>query len=79
MSKDQKSVTWDDFIAKNIVTWSGTIADIESIGDSIVVYGGDNYNGEDWSTISTEKKDMMPFTFIVELKDSLTGNCMKVK
>lgn len=69
LPKDQKSVTWDDFMAKNIVTWSGTIADLEAIGDSIVVYGGNNYNGEDWSTISTEKKDMMPFTFIVELKD----------
>lgn len=66
---DQKSVTWTDFMSKNTVTWSGTISDLEAIRDSIVVYGGENYNGEDWLTISTEKKDLLPYTFIVELKD----------
>ena len=69
LPKDQKSDTWDSFMNGNIVTWSGTIVDLEAIGDSIVVYGGEGYNGEDWTTISTEKKDMMPYTFIVELKD----------
>lgn len=28
-----------------------------------------NTGNEDWLTISTKKKDMMPYTFIVELKD----------
>lgn len=69
LPKDQKTATWDSFMAKKIVTWSGTIADLDAIGDSIVVYGGKNYKNEDWLTISTKKKDMMPYTFIVELKD----------
>ncbi|MFS0871749.1 hypothetical protein [Paenibacillus xylanilyticus] len=57
---------------EKIVNWSGIIADLEAIGDTIVVYGGDNYNGEDWATISTEKVDMMSYTFIVELKGGET-------
>lgn len=77
LPKDQKSPTWDTFMAKKIVTWSGTIADLDAIGDSIVVFGGENYNGEDWTTISTEKKDMMPYTFIVELKDESTKEGLK--
>ncbi|CAH1216183.1 hypothetical protein [Paenibacillus sp. JJ-223] len=85
LQKDQKSSTWDTFMAKKIVTWSGTIADLDAIGDSLVVYGGENYNGEDWLTISTEKKDMMPYTFIVELKNKTVkdglkkGNQVKLK
>lgn len=77
LPKDQKSATWDSFMSKNIVTWSGTIADLEAISDSIVVYGKDDYNGEDWTTISTEKKDMMPYTFIVELKDESVKKDLK--
>ncbi|MFF3925511.1 hypothetical protein [Paenibacillus lactis] len=69
LPKGQNSTTWDTFMVNKTVTWSGTIADLEAIGDSIVVYGGQKYNDEDWNTISTEKKDMMPYTFIVELKD----------
>lgn len=61
----------------NMVTWSGTIADLEAISDSIVVYGIDDYNGEDWMTISTDKKDMMPHTFIVELEDEGQKNVQK--
>ncbi|MBE7682223.1 hypothetical protein [Paenibacillus sp. P13VS] len=77
LPKDQKSSTWDTYMVKKIVNWSGTIADLETIEDSIVVYGGDNYNGEDWTTISTEKVDMMPYTFIVELKDKTTKSGLK--
>lgn len=52
------------------MTWTGTIADLETISDSIVVYGKEEgYNGEDWLTISTEKKDLMPYVFIAELKN----------
>lgn len=74
LPKDLKSSTWDSFMIKKIVTWSGTIVDLDSIGDSIVVYGGENYNGEDWTNISTEKIDMMPYTFIVELTDETMKN-----
>ncbi|MCK6075362.1 hypothetical protein [Paenibacillus silvae] len=77
LPKDQKSSTWDTYMVKKIVTWSGTIADLEAIGDSIVVYGGEDYSGEDWTTISTEKLDMMPYTFIVELKDKTTKSGLK--
>lgn len=77
LPSDQKSSTWDSYMSGKIVTWSGTIADLDAIGDSIVVYGADNYNGEDWATISTEKKDMMPYTFIVELKDKATKSSLK--
>ncbi|RLL47839.1 hypothetical protein D8M04_00735 [Oceanobacillus piezotolerans] len=77
LPSDQKSQTWDDFMYGNTVTWSGTIADLEAIGDSIVVYSGENYNGEDWKTISMEKKDMLPYTFIVELKDESQKNDLK--
>ncbi|WP_433581237.1 hypothetical protein [Paenibacillus amylolyticus] len=77
LQKDQKSSTWDTFMVNKFVTWSGTIADSEIIGDSLVVYGGENYTAEDWSTISTEKKDMMPYTFIVELKDNTMKDGLK--
>ncbi|MFB3164701.1 hypothetical protein ABLO26_25405 [Neobacillus sp. 179-J 1A1 HS] len=77
LPSDQKTVTWRDFMEKRIVTWSGTIADLEAIGDSIVVYGGENYTGESWTTISTEKKEMLPYTFIVELKDKSIKNGLK--
>lgn len=77
LPKDQKSSTWDTYMVKKIVAWSGTIADLEAIGDSIVVYGGEDYSGEDWTTISTEKLDMMPYTFIVELKDKTTKSGLK--
>jgi hypothetical protein len=77
LPSDQRTVTWRDFMEKRIVTWSGTIADLEAIGNSIVVYGGENYDGENWTTISSEKKDMLPFTFIVELKDKSMKNGLK--
>lgn len=77
LQKDQKSSTWDTFMVNKFVTWSGTIADSEIIGDSLVMYGGENYTAEDWSTISTEKKDMMPYTFIVELKDNTMKDGLK--
>ncbi|BDG47951.1 hypothetical protein PspKH34_25120 [Parageobacillus sp. KH3-4] len=38
------------------VTWTGIIADLETITDSIVVYGKeDGYNGENWITINHEE------------------------
>jgi len=69
LPSEERSSTFDSYIIDKEVTWSGTIADLEAIGDSIVVYGKEDYNGEDWLTISTDKMDMMPYTFIVELKD----------
>jgi hypothetical protein len=78
LPNDQKSQTYDDFIYKEEVTWTGTIADLEAIGDSIVVYGNPKgYNGEDWSTISTTKKDLMPYVFIVELKNKAMKTGLK--
>ncbi|UOK62229.1 hypothetical protein MT997_28585 [Paenibacillus sp. OVF10] len=41
------------------------------------MYGGEDYNGEDWTTISTEKQDMMPYTFIVELRNESMKNGLK--
>lgn len=69
LPSEERSSTFDSYIIDKEVTWSGTIADLEAIGDSVVVYGKEDYTGEDWLTISTEKMDMMPYTFIVELKD----------
>lgn len=78
LPNDQKSQTYDDFIYDEEVTWTGTIADLEAIGDSIVVYGNpQGYNGEDWSTISTAKTDLMPYVFIVELKDKAMKTGLK--
>jgi hypothetical protein len=77
LPKEEKSSTWDSYMNGKIVTWTGTIADLDAIGDSIVVYGSDDYNGEDWSTISSDKTDMMPYTFIVELKDESQKNGLK--
>lgn len=75
--KEQKTSTWDSFMAKKNVTWSGIIADLDAIGDSIVVYGGENYNGEDWAIMSSSKKDMLPYVFIVELKDEAMKKGLK--
>lgn len=72
LPSEERSSTFDSYIIDKEVTWSGTIADLEAIGDSIVVYGKDDYSGEDWLTISTDKMDMMPYTFIVELKEEST-------
>ncbi|MGG3803121.1 hypothetical protein [Metabacillus fastidiosus] len=78
LPKDQKSQTWDDFIIDKEVTWSGTIADLEAIGDSIVIYGStEGYNGEDWLTISTKKKNLLPYVFITELKSEAMKKGMK--
>lgn len=75
LPSEERSSTYDSYIIDKEVTWSGTIADLEAIGDSIVVYGKEDYKGEDWQTISTDKMDMMPYTFIVELQDkSLKAN-----
>ncbi|MGX6443560.1 hypothetical protein ACWM35_10110 [Neobacillus sp. K501] len=78
LPNEQKSQTYDDFIYDEEVIWTGTIADLGAIGDSIVVYGNpQGYNGEDWSTISTAKTDIMPYVFIVELKDKAMKSGLK--
>ncbi len=78
LPNDQKSQTYDDFISKKEVTWTGTIADLNAISDSIVIYGNpQSYNGEDWLTISTNKKDMLPYVFIVDLKDKAMKNGLR--
>lgn len=67
--KEERGNTFDTYVIDKEVTWSGTIADF--LSDSVIAYGkSDEYKGENWSTISSEKKDMMPYTFIAELKDS---------
>ncbi|KZR58872.1 hypothetical protein [Pseudobacillus badius] len=82
--KKERGNTFDTYVIDKEVTWSGTLAD--TLSDSVIVYGKPNdYNGENWTTISTEKKDMMPYTFIAELKDSSElqgikkGDTIKVK
>lgn len=77
LPSEERSSTYDSFIVDKEVTWTGTIADLDAMGDSIVVYGKENYNGEDWATISSEKKDMMPYTFVAELKDEATKEALK--
>jgi hypothetical protein len=68
LPKKERGSTFDTYVIDKKVTWSGTIADF--LSDSVIVYGkSEGYNGEDWTTISTEKKEMMPYTFIAELKD----------
>lgn len=68
LPKEERGSTFDTYVIDKEVTWSGTIADF--LSDSVIVYRkSEDYNGEDWTTISTEKKVMMPYTFIAELKD----------
>ncbi|MEC0313031.1 TMEM165/GDT1 family protein [Bacillus subtilis] len=84
LPSDVRTSTYDKFIYKKEVIWSGTVAD--SLSDSVIVYGGkDGYNGEDWSTLSSTKADLLPYVFVAELKDKTQlatikkGQTVKVK
>lgn len=75
--KEERGNTYDTYIYEKEVTWTGTVVDVDAISDSIVLYGKDDYNGEDWSTLSTEKDEMMPYTAVVELKDESSKQGIK--
>lgn len=73
----ERGSTYSTFIIDNEVKWTGTVADLEAMSDSIVIYGKNDYNGEDWDTISTKKKEMMPYTVVVELQDKTIKEDLK--
>ena len=74
--KETRSNTFDSFVIDKKVNWSGTIVDF--LSDSVIVYGKpEEYNNENWETISSEKKVMMPYTFVAELKDKSQLNGLK--
>ncbi|MCA1024447.1 hypothetical protein [Halobacillus litoralis] len=78
LSSEEKSNTFETYVVDKEVTWTGIIADLEAISDSIVLYGKDDYNGETWNEISSEKTDMMPYVFIVELNEESVKDNLKV-
>lgn len=83
--KEERSMVYDTYVNNKEVTWTGTVADTEAMGDSIVLVSSDDYNGQDWATISTDNKELMPYTIVVELKDESSkegikdGDKVKVK
>ncbi|WP_214824386.1 hypothetical protein [Exiguobacterium sp. s28] len=82
---DERSMVYDTYVKDKEVTWTGTVADTEAMGDSIVLVSSDDYNGQDWSTLSTDNKELLPYTIVVELKDESSkagiknGDEVKVK
>ncbi|WP_159563834.1 MULTISPECIES: hypothetical protein [unclassified Exiguobacterium] len=83
--KEERSPVYDTYVHKKEVTWTGTVADTEAMGDSVVLVSSDDYKGQDWATISTDNKELMPYTIVVELKDESSkediknGDKVKVK
>jgi len=47
---DLKTPTWDNYLYKKKVTWSGTVMEIGT--KQIYVWGVDNYNGQTWDDVS---------------------------
>lgn len=47
---DLKTPTWDKYLYKKHVTWSGTVMEIGT--KQIYVWGVDNYNGQTWDDVS---------------------------
>ncbi|MBB6446519.1 excalibur calcium-binding domain-containing protein [Bacillus benzoevorans] len=78
LPKEIRSEIYDNYIVKKEVSWSGVVADVDAISDSLVIYGNtDSYNGENWAVISDEKKDMLPYVFIAELKNEAEKQGLK--
>lgn len=75
--KEERSMVYDTYVNNKEVTWTGTVADTEAMGDSIVLVSSDDYNGQDWATISTDNKELMPYTIVVELKDESSKEGVK--
>lgn len=75
--KEERSMIYDTYVNNKEVTWTGTVADTEALRDSIVLVSSNDYNGQDWATISTEKKELMPYTIVVELKDESSKDGIK--
>ncbi|MBE3570196.1 MAG: hypothetical protein IMW92_08825 [Bacillales bacterium] len=69
LSPDQQTSVYDQSLYNHTVTWTGKIVDF--LSDSVIVFGGgkSGYNGEDWETLSTTKKELLPYVFIAQLKD----------
>ncbi|MGN7116019.1 hypothetical protein [Lysinibacillus odysseyi] len=66
----ERSEVYSSTVEGATVTWTGTIADLETIKDSIVVMGKmDAYNGADWTTLGNENADLIPYVIIVEMSD----------
>lgn len=59
-----------DFIGK-YVYWSGIV--VETWKKKIVIYGGDDYQGESWFDLSTnyKKKDELPYVFIAACDEAV--------
>lgn len=83
--KDERSMVYDTYVKGKEVTWTGTVADTEAMSDSLVLVSSDDYSGQDWATISSDNKELMPYTIVVELKDEKSkagiknGDQVKVK
>lgn len=75
--KEERSMIYDTYVNNKEVTWTGTVADTEAMRDSIVLVSSNDYNGQDWAKISTEKKELMPYTIVVELKDESSKDGIK--
>lgn len=52
LNKEERTPLWDEYIAGTEVTWTGEVFEIA--GDSLYVYGSDDYNGESWMDLSGE-------------------------
>lgn len=82
---EERSIVFDTYVKNKTVSWSGIVADLDAINDSIVLVSSKDYKKQDWSTISTEKKELMPYTIIAELKDKSSkskislGDSIKVR
>ena len=70
LSASERSDVYRSTVEGSMVTWTGTITDLETIKDSIIVMGKtDAYNGADWITLESNNADLVPYVIIVEMND----------
>lgn len=67
-SPEKQRAFSEDFTGK-YVHWSGIV--VETWKKKIVIYGGDDYQGESWHDLTTKKMDKLPYTFIAAANDGV--------
>ena len=84
LSADDQSSTFDHFLKGHTVTWNGTV--METGSSNLYIYAGSGpYKNENWSDITSSKKEMTPYVVIVKMKDPASskklnsGDKVKVK
>lgn len=74
---DRTSVFENDLMDKH-VKWTATIADLDSLRDSVIFVQTQKYNGQNWDSLFNGDRDSMPYSIVLELKDLDSKKSLKV-